>query len=98
MLSHIPKDKTPVELEKHLLDLFEMVKIEKIVYSYDIYDIIHNLRLRQRLEDKIEKKERAMNSSMPNLPTPLKKKILDGQTQNEVRIYLTSLIDSKRML
>lgn len=58
MLSNIPRDKTQEELEKYLSDIFDFIQIEKIIYAYDIYDIVENIRQRQSLEDRIEYLER----------------------------------------
>ena len=58
MLSNIPKEATQKELEDYLKELFDPIQIEKIIYAYEIYEIVENLRKRQKLEDKISKRER----------------------------------------
>lgn len=58
MLTNIPKYKSQRELESFINERFKNVQIEKIIYAYEIYDIVTNLRQKQDLVNKIEQKSR----------------------------------------
>lgn len=54
-VSNIPRDKKPEDLKEYLHSLFEDVCIEKVIFTYEIYEIVTNLRKKQNLKDHIDK-------------------------------------------
>lgn len=63
MISNIPKETTIIELDDYLKETFKGARIEKVIYSYDIYEIVENLRLKKKFESLIEQKTRSDENS-----------------------------------
>jgi hypothetical protein len=59
MISNIPKETTLIELDEYLKETFQATKIEKVIFSYEIYEIVENIRKKQKLKNLIEQKIRS---------------------------------------